>query len=299
MPKAPPEHSDRSSRFPDGFRILQGRQEYVTYLSHSSIRVWPFDAPCAFDSHYHSAVEIILVTAGHIVYTLPDRAFTVSKDEILMLPPGCHHAMEQPEGASRVLFLFEPHVFQSLRDLTPYFKQFTSPVYLTAASPLLPDITALLTEITDIYGSRLPMWNSLCYAQLIRMFSLLGQEWMASQGVDSRLNGGMESEMMNSVLTYIHQHYTEGLRLDDAAAFSGFSKYYFSRAFKKFFGVSFTECLCRCRLDAAVDLLVHSRLPIREVAMKSGFGSVATFNRIFHAAYACSPSRYRALYGEK
>ena len=26
------------SRFPDGFRILQGHQEYITYLEHSSIR---------------------------------------------------------------------------------------------------------------------------------------------------------------------------------------------------------------------------------------------------------------------
>ena len=28
------------SRFPDGFRIMQGQQEYVTYIEHSSLRVW-------------------------------------------------------------------------------------------------------------------------------------------------------------------------------------------------------------------------------------------------------------------
>ena len=27
------------SRFPDGFRILKGNQEFVTYIEHSSLRV--------------------------------------------------------------------------------------------------------------------------------------------------------------------------------------------------------------------------------------------------------------------
>ena len=33
------------SRFPDGFRILQGKQEYVTYIDHSSVRVWYSEVP--------------------------------------------------------------------------------------------------------------------------------------------------------------------------------------------------------------------------------------------------------------
>ena len=37
--KAPAEAMSRS-RFPDGFRILKGNQEYVTYIEHSSLRVW-------------------------------------------------------------------------------------------------------------------------------------------------------------------------------------------------------------------------------------------------------------------
>ncbi len=297
MSKVSPEKNDKSRRFPDGFRILQGKQEYITYQAHSSIRVWPFEEACAYDCHYHSAMEVLLVLEGAVTYTLTDREYAVSAGEVLILPPGCAHAMIQPQGAKRYLYLFEPHVFHNLRDMALFIKQMDAPIYLKEASALRSQIQELLLEIADIYAARQPMWNSMCYALLVRMYALLGQKWMAGQSQSKSEGGGLESEMMNSVLTFIGQHYTEDLRLDDAASFSGFSKYYFSRAFKKFFGVSFTEYLCRCRLDTAMDLLIHTKLPIRQVAEKSGFGSVATFNRTFRSAYACPPSRYRSLYG--
>ena len=53
------EHASRS-RFPDGFRIMQGKQEYVTYIEHSSLRIWYSETPWHFEAHCHSAVEIIM-----------------------------------------------------------------------------------------------------------------------------------------------------------------------------------------------------------------------------------------------
>ena len=51
------------------------------------------------------------------------------------------------------------------------------------------------------------------------------------------------------------------------------------------------------RLNAAANLLIHTDLPIREVVSESGFGSVATFNRIFREHKHCTPTQYRVIYG--
>ncbi|HHX13236.1 MAG TPA: helix-turn-helix domain-containing protein, partial [Clostridiales bacterium] len=43
-------------------------------------------------------------------------------------------------------------------------------------------------------------------------------------------------------------------------------------------------------------LLIDPGLTIMQVAMKSGFNSLATFNRVFKAKNHCTPKEYRALY---
>ena len=282
-------------RFSDGRRILQGTQEFIAYPSNSSIRVLPFSETCSCGMHYHSAVEIILVEMGEAVYTLPDRTYTVSAGQVLILPPQCIHACSQETDTRRYIFLFEPHIFNSLRDLSVYAQRLSQIIYLEDDTAQHREVRDLLLQVAETFVARKPMWNSLCYSLLIRIYSVLGREWALQTAEPEPVN--IDSEIMNSVLSYISQHYGEAIHLDDAAAFSGFSKYYFSRAFKKYFGVTFTEYLTRCRLEAAMKLLTQTRLPIRRVAEESGFGSVATFNRIFRAAMSCTPSRYRSLYG--
>ena len=56
---------------------------------------------------------------------------------------------------------------------------------------------------------------------------------------DSALSKQKEhTEKFMMVCNYIHEHYTEDLCLDNIAGLAGFSKYHFSRLFKKNTGVS-------------------------------------------------------------
>ena len=89
--------------FDDGFRILQGRQEFITYTEHSSIRVWPSDTANHFDSHQHSAVEVILPDRGVSVYELPEETYRVKPGEILFVPPNCQHSLT--EGGDTLRYL--------------------------------------------------------------------------------------------------------------------------------------------------------------------------------------------------
>ena len=84
------------SRFPDGFRILQGKQEYITYMDHSSVRVWPSDVAAHYDPHSHSAIEIILPDRGVSVYHVQDEVYRVQPGEILVVPSGVQHALTEP-----------------------------------------------------------------------------------------------------------------------------------------------------------------------------------------------------------
>ena len=102
-----PEAPARPARYSDGFRVLQGRREYVTYPEDSSIRIWYSDIPWRYETHDHSAVEILLTLEGVVTYTVEDSVYQVRKGEILIVPPDTPHSLTMEEGSSRYLFLFE------------------------------------------------------------------------------------------------------------------------------------------------------------------------------------------------
>ena len=286
-------------RFTDGFRILHGKQEYVTYREHSSIRVWSSEVPGHFDSHVHSAVEIILPHRGVSVYQLSDRVYRVHPGEVLIIPPGFPHMLTESGDIQRYLILFEPTPLLSLQDMLSVSAMTHQPMYLREDDELTEEAAALLMKVVETYFRREKMWNTACYAALLELYALLGRHYLQKTTPavpPKRLS--VDSELMNSAMTYISQNYMKELTLEEVASFAGFSKYYFSRVFKEFAGVSFSDYLTVRRLNASANLLTHTDLPIREVAKESGFGSVGSFNRIFREQKHCTPTQYRVIYGE-
>ncbi len=287
-----------NSRFPDGFRILHGRQEYITYKEHSSVRIWMSDVAGHYDTHVHSAIEVLLLNRGSAVYQLPDMTYHVEPGQILFLPSGCPHALTESADTLRYLLLFEPNPLYTLQDMPQVSFMTQRPIYLKEASELRDQVTSLLLEAVECYFQKQPMWNTQCYARLLQTYALLGKDYLSTTGPYPPVrHKRIDPEIMNSVMTYISEHYMDDISLEDAAGFAGFSKYYFSRVFKEYSGSSFSSYLMTRRLNAASNLLIRTNQPIREIAHNSGFGSVATFNRIFHDQKKCTPSQFRAIYG--
>ena len=288
----------RPARYSDGFRVLQGRREYVTYLDDSSIRIWYSDVPWRYEIHDHSAIEILLTLEGMVTYTIEDKVYQVRKGEILIIPQDTAHSLTMEEGSSRYLYLFEPDAIMTMRDIKSMAIYFNKPFHLRDGSDAHVRIRELLLRAKDLYEKRELMWNTACYSCILRVYATLGQRYLSGirpRTADNMRN--MDSEVINAVMTYINNHYREELSLENVAGFAGFSRYYFSRSFKKQTGYSFKDYLCQKRLQVAMDLLIRTNRSMRDVAIESGFGSVATFNRVFREKKGCTPTQYRAIYG--
>ncbi|MBQ8136650.1 MAG: helix-turn-helix transcriptional regulator, partial [Clostridia bacterium] len=264
----------------------------------SSIRIWPSDVAAHYDSHVHSAVEIILPDRGASVYHLPDQTYRVKPGQVLIVPSGCPHTLTEAADTLRYLILFEPNAFYNLQDMASISAMTQRPIYLCEDNEITGPVRELLKKTVECYFSREGMWNTMCYSYLLQLYALLGREYLLKAVPDApKVRRSIDPELMNSAMTYIAEHYMNELPLEEVAAFTGFSKYYFSRVFKEFAGVSFTEYLTVKRVNAAANLLIHSDKPIREVVAEAGFGSIATFNRIFRAHKHCTPTQFRTIYG--
>ena len=287
------------SRFPDGFRILKGSREYVTYIEHSSLRVWFDDEPKAYQNHYHSAVEIIMPMTGEVVYTISDFSYRVQPGEVLIIPPNWEHSQAIEGPFERFLFLFEPDSIFSMRDMPLIDRLLRIPIYLSDQQELQDGARALLTEVAACYRQREFLWNTKCYSYLMQLYVLLGQQNATSDmvmpGVKLRHS---DHEIVESARLYIDQYYMREMTLSDVSAFTGYSQSYFSRIFKQQIGTSFSEYLRVKRVSAAADMLIHTRESVQDIAVKAGFGSIATFNRVFHEVKQCTPTRFRDIYGD-
>jgi mannose-6-phosphate isomerase-like protein (cupin superfamily) len=195
----------RQPRYEDGFRVMQGRREFVTYMEHSSVRVWYSDVPWHYETHVHSAVEIVLTMEGSVEYTAGDTSYSIRRDEVLIIPPDMPHSLSMGEGSSRYLYLFEPDAVLNMRDIKSMTMHFHKPFHLRDGSEAHVRIRELLLRARDIYDKRELMWNTVCYSYLLRVYAILGQRYL--NGVRNRIPDGgriVESEVITASMTYIN-----------------------------------------------------------------------------------------------
>ncbi len=290
--------SGANKRFPDGFRILNGTQEYITYAEHSSVRVWPSDEADYYAPHRHSAIEIALCRKGEVIFMVDDRRISLAKGDMLFISPNHTHSMNSCEDSSRLLFLFEPDPLLTMRDFQPLKEWMDTPRVLRAGDKNAEAIADTLTRCAQCYSERPLLWNTRCYGFFMEMYAQLAmvkneEELPGSESAKQSVN----PELMNSAITFIEQNFRKNITLEEVAAFAGFSRFYFSRSFNSFTGLTFVEYLNRRRLNVADEMLLHTRKPVAEVARESGFRSLATFNRIFRQIHSCTPTRFRSIYG--
>jgi AraC family transcriptional regulator len=81
--------------------------------------------------------------------------------------------------------------------------------------------------------------------------------------------------------------------LDDLVARSGYSKYHVIRIFKEETGCSPWQYVIERRLERARELLLGTRLSVKEIATQLGFNTPDYFARLFAKQNGVTPSRYR------
>lgn len=101
------------------------------------------------------------------------------------------------------------------------------------------------------------------------------------------------SSEMDELITYIHQHIYEPLSLSRLAGYVAYSPYHFTRIFKEKTGLSPLYYVSSLRLQKAKELLLHTKLSVREIGLIIGQQSLGTFTSRFTERVGVTPSNFR------
>lgn len=280
---------------------LNGNHEIVNYHGNFKIRVYRNDEYEDYPQHWHTDSEIIMPIENGYKAIVDQTTYNLNKEDILIIPPGELHQLVAPSSGVRFILLCDCTLLYSLSGFNSAFHMFRPCVKVTPET--MPDIhkelTSLIYNITNEYNSTQLFKEASAYSMLIQFFTTLGRNHMNAMDNNLNIKNQKHHEYVDlflNVCNYINDHCTENINFDDIAKIAGFSKYHFSRLFKQAMNVTWYEYLIKRRIMYAEQLLIEPGLTIVQVAMKSGFNSLATFNRVFKAKNHCTPKEYRALY---
>jgi transcriptional regulator GlxA family with amidase domain len=95
---------------------------------------------------------------------------------------------------------------------------------------------------------------------------------------------------------WIGKHLADDISLPALARQAGMSERSFSRRYAEATGLTPVHAVERLRVEAARRLLSESRLPVKRISQRCGFGSEETMRRSFLRLLATTPQDYRARF---
>ena len=279
---------------------LDGIFETVNFRDNLGVRINQMDICENFPDHWHTPMEIIRVVENGYQIVVSGRAWQLEEGDIAFLRPGAIHALLAPPEGRRIIYLAELSSVKEIANVETLLS-LLPPILVVSGrgfSSFHEKISALLTSIEEEYADPHPFYETVIYGRLLEILGLLGRldPVLDNRPKDGAAVASPNAERLLSVCSYLNDHCTENLTLETAARLAGFSKFYFTRIFKEFTNVSFTQYLNQKRISLAEGLLANPEYSVTQIALQTGFSSPSAFNRTFRQIKGCSPTRFRRMY---
>jgi AraC family transcriptional regulator len=105
--------------------------------------------------------------------------------------------------------------------------------------------------------------------------------------------GGLAKWQERRAKEALNAHIDGNISLERLASTVGLSRSHFARAFKKSTGMPPHRWLLARRVERAEELLLNSKLPIDEIAVRCGFADQSHFTRVFSSLRGIPPGEWR------
>ncbi|MFW7432812.1 AraC family transcriptional regulator [Vagococcus carniphilus] len=260
--------------------------------------------------HWHKEIEMIFVTKGSVNIGYDGQIIQVHEGEIFVFGSGESHYFVASPGSNRLVFQFDLNLFRdSLFKDTGHMelvKLFEKAENHSVNWPyeVKEKVIACLGDLFEEMKYLKIGYEHAMISSLLKLMTIYYREIPAKEekqesvNFTEALNNHDTLERLNEIFIYIENHYSEGITLDEIAGVVGFSPYYFARFFKKNTGQTFMQFLTDYRINQAKYILSHEKIPMIEVAEKSGFNSVKTFHHVFKEQVGVSPLKFhKSIFG--
>jgi AraC-like DNA-binding protein len=280
---------------------LHGIRETVAHPDNLSMRLYMNVENENYPMHWHTDIEIIMAIENIYTVVIDETKYVINPGDIIIIPSGELHELYAPQNGKRIIIQFDNSLLNNVNGFDSIYNKFYPCTLIRSDDTNLnhKELKSFIEQITKEYIQRPPLCEASIYSMFIYFFVNVGRTCMVQDSNSTNTQKKKQHQYIDKFLKvckYINEHCTEDITVDELSTLAGFSKYHFARLFQNFTGISYYEYLTKRRIMHAETLLVDPNLSMVEIAMQSGFNSLATFNRNFRTIKKCTPSEYRSMY---
>lgn len=242
-----------------------------------------------FELHYHDGYEFLLFIEGDSNYIVEGNSYRLEPyDAIVIRRQEMHRILHNSNAIyTRFILNISPEFFKDA-NCEEYEKIFINNVFngnnkISAKdikSSGLYDIILSLIKYSD--NGRNPD-KPVVHAALVEFLYVLNE-------IKNFSKSEQQGNHIKDIISYINDHYTENISLDDLAARFFISKYHLCRLFKKSTGHTVHNYINHKRLTAARDLC-KTGVSIGDACTLCGFADYSSFYRFYIKEVGESPKK--------
>lgn len=237
---------------------------------------------CEMENNWHVNIELIYFTKGKGIALCDNEPIEVEAGDIVIVDSGMPHAFHSTEGMSYYCLIPDAE-FCRTNSIDTSNLEFERLIKSDEAR-------ALYDKVVSEFGSSNMFRECGIIASVLSLILYIARNH--TKTFDSTKQTAKE-EGIRIAVSYIYANMQQKITLDTLASVSGFSKYYFSREFKKSVGLTPVEFLNLARCEYAKKLLKSDKLSICEISEKCGFEDMSYFGKVFKKFYGVSPAGWR------
>lgn len=254
--------------------------------------------------HSHSGYELYVCVQGSGTYIAGERIHTLGPGTLIVVSPMALHRSRPDLDTPfhRFIVAVEKSCLEGLygRDasIASWLGQWlpgqdSDSLHVQLNARQLLALQGTLSELEREVLEQQPGFALAAKGLLLQLFMQLGR-YRTDTG-PLQPGSGERKRYVESILSYMKEHYREHLRTEDLCAHFHLSRSYLYKIFKQDTGISIHEFLVAYRINKAKEMLQSSDIPITEVAALAGFRDMSHFCHTFKRYMEMTPSGYRSL----
>ncbi|MBR4863135.1 MAG: helix-turn-helix domain-containing protein [Oscillospiraceae bacterium] len=236
-----------------------------------------------FALHLHNVLEIVFLRQGSATAVCGGNRYELTPGDVFVAFPNQPHGYENSRDVESDVLIIP---------LQPFLSPWRS--MLTQKMPISPVLSrgqwegtglAVLMDLLRPERKTVSQPVLQGYAMVVagKLLPLLP---LTDQSAE-------DSDLLHALLLYISEHYHEPINRKDIAQGMGYNESYLSHVFSENLQATMMDYVNSLRLKDAKMLLLDTDLPVSDISLQLGFGSLRTFNRLFTKAENMSPREYR------
>ncbi|MBQ2942106.1 MAG: helix-turn-helix domain-containing protein [Clostridia bacterium] len=255
------------------------------------VRWQTFTAPHTTLLHSHEFYELELTLSGETTEYINGSPYEKVRGAISLLSPADFHTYNVADGEMKVVnIMFGENCMPGGLINSIFDKNLRRSIILSEDKT--NTFSHLFSAMDDFKHYDEYLKNTLI-KRLIETILLIIIKEYNSNGLTVNLNQKSE---MERALHYIDLHFRDNPSVPDVAAYISLSPDYFSKSFKKYTGLFYTDYLNKCKIESAGFLLKSSTMSVTEICFNSGFTSLSNFLRVFKEQTGKTPKEYRTVH---